>query len=689
MRYFIYKDADLTGPYDSNDLRRLNADPDTLVYSESSPSGGRGSWRLLSEVLDLSADSLSGRPGLPPIPEKSVDELIVDFDLDLDLLAENDPALAGEFNWDALLDLAALPDISQQARDIPMALAAQESAPEIARFEETPVDALASALAKLGERLAALERTPESQAQIQEKTLAEFARENSLLDAVARLGERLARLEQRTEHESSSREQALAEASRGKSLLDAVAKIGEQISALERRSETLATKPPAEEPKRSSPPAQDAKDFAGIIFEAPKTFPLLNPPEQEEPQAASLPPQAMMPETKSPSLADTEPAPEPAFQAAAPAELPVIQPAATAAEMEKTGPATAQNPEPPPTPAPEPGSFEAELQKTLGPSPEVSAFNPVTAPEPEAVLPSLEAAPQEQANAGLSLFAATPGGGFSTSAAAPEISGGVFGAATPLPAADPIEQGLGAEPQEQAFGPAPAASISTHDLVSELAQSAQAEPAKTQVPAPKAKKESSRAAYVLSGALVIAAAGGAGFFLWNGGSQHSAPPLSSAPAPAAAPASPAVPPQAQALTPMAGQPGPMNTQAQPQEPLPAAAPVSPEAQAAIDLVNNYPLDGNRGTVAQWLQYSFTANPGDDNKVEWTAVALNGASYEVTCQVVPGPRSSMTLPISYLFTADAVRQTVQGSNAAAKQLLVGGATPEAASPAQADSTPATQ
>ncbi|HAM35324.1 MAG TPA: hypothetical protein DEB40_11335 [Elusimicrobia bacterium] len=92
-----------------------------------------------------------------------------------------------------------------------------------------------------------------------------------------------------------------------------------------------------------------------------------------------------------------------------------------------------------------------------------------------------------------------------------------------------------------------------------------------------------------------------------------------------------------------------------------------ERPAAVDLVKNYPLDGDRGTVGQWLQYSFAANPGSASTERWNAGAVEESTYLVQYEVQPPGRES----INYLFEADVSRKTVKGKNPAARELLAGG------------------
>lgn len=110
---------------------------------------------------------------------------------------------------------------------------------------------------------------------------------------------------------------------------------------------------------------------------------------------------------------------------------------------------------------------------------------------------------------------------------------------------------------------------------------------------------------------------------------------------------------------------------------PAAAPPVPGYEGgdfALRLVKNYPLDGNRGTVEKWLQYSFMANPGSGNREEWTSGAVDATTYLVQYRVLPGPRSGVKETITYLFEADVSRRTVKGSNPSSRQLMAGASPP---------------
>ncbi|HVA66639.1 MAG TPA: hypothetical protein VNK24_06915 [Elusimicrobiota bacterium] len=615
MKYFIYKDADISGPYDSEELRRLNADPDTLAYAEAPSSGGGKLWRPLAEILNFPIeDEPASMAALPPIPEKSLDEMIVDFDLDPELWSGGEARFLG--NPDAEPPLDVFLDLIEIAPELGL--------PKIQEERPRP-------------------ETPKEPAP-------ETSNEAALLLEVARLRERLAALEESKEVKADKRED-----------FPSSAPVEEPVPA-------ISAAIPEPEREVSLAPAD-------VIFEAPKTFPVLETPreaapmpmEQEEP-AFVAPQPAAAPEPKSGLEKELGPsAPQQTELAAAVAAFPEPSPQEVPAP-ESALEASASIPEAEP-PA-KSGTFESELQKVLGPASEISAFSPAPAPfaapapQPQNVQSQSEPA---------SLFAATPGAGLSAVPSASEFTTGIFGTVpsfqAPIePASQPPGSGteFAAKPASipgldtaptQPFAAAPA--VSTQNLISELAPATASAPPGKAKAATKPKKKSPKGVYFILGGLIVAAAGG-GFFLLTGGFNSSRPAPSPAPAASPVSAPPPAAPAQQAASPQTAQ-----TQQQ------APAPISPEAQAAIDLVKSYPLDGNRGTVAQWLQYSFTANPGDDNREEWTAGALSGASYEVQYRVVPGPQSSLPQSISYLFAADADRQTVQGANAAAKQLLSGG------------------
>ncbi|MDE2292483.1 MAG: hypothetical protein KGL53_10400, partial [Elusimicrobia bacterium] len=110
-----------------------------------------------------------------------------------------------------------------------------------------------------------------------------------------------------------------------------------------------------------------------------------------------------------------------------------------------------------------------------------------------------------------------------------------------------------------------------------------------------------------------------------------------------------------------------------------AAQAAPEAtlDAAVKMVKDFPLDGGRGSVAQWLQYSYSASP-DAGKEEWNASAIGGDSYLVEYHFIPAKAGGPD--IHYLFQADMGKGFVIGKNLDAKRMLAGGSPAPAAKPA---------
>jgi hypothetical protein len=102
----------------------------------------------------------------------------------------------------------------------------------------------------------------------------------------------------------------------------------------------------------------------------------------------------------------------------------------------------------------------------------------------------------------------------------------------------------------------------------------------------------------------------------------------------------------------------------------APAPVAASAAnigAAITLVKEFPLSGDRRSVGQWLQYSYSANPGA-GKESWSASETADKTYLVEYRFDP---SSPGAPnVHYLFEADLARGFVSGKNQEASRMLAG-------------------
>lgn len=110
------------------------------------------------------------------------------------------------------------------------------------------------------------------------------------------------------------------------------------------------------------------------------------------------------------------------------------------------------------------------------------------------------------------------------------------------------------------------------------------------------------------------------------------------------------------------------------EPAAPPAPPGPPAEhvAAIEAVKDFPLDGDRGTVGRWLQYSYTASPGAGAE-EWNASTTGDRTVLVEYRLVPG--SELGKGALYLFEIDG-NGIVTGKNIEARQMLAGSPPPEA-------------
>ncbi|MDX6768828.1 MAG: hypothetical protein SF051_04800, partial [Elusimicrobiota bacterium] len=125
------------------------------------------------------------------------------------------------------------------------------------------------------------------------------------------------------------------------------------------------------------------------------------------------------------------------------------------------------------------------------------------------------------------------------------------------------------------------------------------------------------------------------------------------------------------------------------EPAPAPPPAAPEAaapqadtrtalDAAVELVKGFPLDGDRGTVGAWLQYSYAAS-ADAGREVWSASAKGDDLFLVEYRVEPAPGSSSP-GVFYLFEADMARRFILAKNPEARQMLAGAPPPVETKPA---------
>lgn len=117
-----------------------------------------------------------------------------------------------------------------------------------------------------------------------------------------------------------------------------------------------------------------------------------------------------------------------------------------------------------------------------------------------------------------------------------------------------------------------------------------------------------------------------------------------------------------------------------QEPAPKGRDfVSDQRVEAMEFVKNYKLDESRGTVGAWLQYSFL---GPDTTPEWSAGAIEKSVWFVQYNVfkgAPGGRGRKPT-YSFRFEVDLAKQSLKGANPSAQEMLSSGR-PQAPKPSR--------
>ncbi|HEX4047471.1 MAG TPA: hypothetical protein VH309_06535, partial [Elusimicrobiota bacterium] len=88
---------------------------------------------------------------------------------------------------------------------------------------------------------------------------------------------------------------------------------------------------------------------------------------------------------------------------------------------------------------------------------------------------------------------------------------------------------------------------------------------------------------------------------------------------------------------------------------------------AVAAVKDFPLDGERGTVGQWLQFEYSASP-DAGSESWNASETSDKTYLVEYRFTPSGRGD---EVHDLFEVDMDRGLVTGKNLDAKSILAGG------------------
>jgi hypothetical protein len=308
----------------------------------------------------------------------------------------------------------------------------------------------------------------------------------------------------------------------------------------------------------------------------------------------------------------------------------------------------------------------AELKPAPAPSLEPPAAAPfdwsaAAVPPPVSVPPPAAAPPETAAP-----IALTPGEMpppvFSPAAEAPG------GPPTPMPA-PPATLSFGA-PQPAAapqpmpsFGEPAAAEAnaqSTQEVLARLAKPAPEPP--TAAPRPKRSNKT----FLIAGGVLVAAMGVIGFFtlrhpkdlnqmaeLDDGRAKVGYAPVEEPAAPPMVKPQPVAPPPAPAEAP---QPAPPS-----------------KLDQAVAMVKDFPLDGDRGTVAAWLQFSYTASP-DAGQESWSGSETSDKTYLVEYRFTPSKPGSPE--VHYLFEVDMDNGLVIGKNLDAKSMLAGGPRPSA-------------
>lgn len=652
MKYWVYKDARILGPFDKDAFAGLpGVDSTTLVSAGDSAASGEGGWLPAGEISDLAGVAADPGASWPHDELPSTYGLLDKLQLEsAGLIGDDDFPGAGE-------DLFQDADQKKNFADLlnPRPAAAEA---ELRRSKDR-VSELTIQLEMLYKRVAELE--------------------SSQTDLMHRLAEREAAFRlQQTQTPPAAAPAASAPAVAPPPVLPSPPPL----------SRAAAVPPQTQEPPAAGAPQEWPSALPGGVI---PSFPSLGRPASEPP---AIPPLAAAP---SPAAAPSAPAPapaQPAAEEAAPKKasypkalhfksVPTIKSfraASADAHIESKPPAaedavpapiTAPIPAPVsvPPPAPAPISLQTPAPVPV-PAPveaPVVAPPPIPAPAPEAAPPAPAAAAAFEDMAGAP--AATP-----ASAAAPAP------AATPAPtqapaAAPPATMSFAWGGQPEASVATPAAPPSTQEVLARLSKPA---PAPQTAPPRPAR---SNKPFLAAGAALVALLGIIGYFMLRQPKDlkqmvsldDSRAPLGVSPADDAA-RIPLVKPKI-AEAPVAA-PAPIASP----EPAPAAPPAGeqasgsqPAAQAELDaaetLVKDFPLDGGRGTVAQWLQYSYNASP-DAGKETWSASATGDKGYLVEYRFIPTARGGAD--VHYLFAADMSMGLVFGKNLEAQRMLAGSA-----------------
>lgn len=646
MRYYVYKDSDILGPFAPEELESGGFSSDALVCAESAAGGRDGDWLNAGDVGELSRlRSGTVTALLDDEPVTGVETGLLER-LELDSVGISVESGQGP-GW--LADLLDDAEFRQRWADV---LPKPSDDTELlgARFK---ISELTSQIEALQSKLAELEKLAPPRP-----------------DAAAK--------------GAAAPEAAPAAQEPAESAAEAPAPEAAKLaapSAPEAQGVKLAfTKPPAAAPapKPSGPQTEFQQKGSKFTFSGTAKAP-----------APAAGKSFRFVVGKPFRVVDGQPAPEPAPPAPAPAPIPT--PAASLPPAQSFSPAFGSPPTPAPTLSPAPVFGSPPTPSPFGSPPTQSPFG---APPTQGAVPMFGAPTNPPMTA---MFGAPTAGPSSAPTGAAGFPS--FGASTPSLEPPPVPTIGGGAPVTGIFsgptGPVPSAltpSRSNQGVVTQGrdAQEVIARLAKPSGPVTETKPKPQRKsnAVIIGGVLGLLSLSGLLFFFLKGRSGLKSMVLMGAdqkPIGAMPEAEPqglpvAKPAPAPAPTP-APAPSPAPVQTPAPQPAPPAQDLVPDAgQAAIALVKSYPLSGDRATVGEWLSFAYTANPEAGNEEVWNAGGGVSANvFTVEYRVKPGPRSAIKEPILYLFEADTARKTVQGKNDAARKMLAGGDIPKAKKP----------
>ena len=694
MKYWVYKDSRILGPFDKNTVAGLpGLDASTLVSAGESAAAGEGDWRPAGDISDLAALPLDRGAAWPIDDMSSTYGLLDKLQIETAGLISDDefPGAAEELFQDPSMK-ATFGDLLSPRPTVDEA--------ELRRAKDRASE-LTVQLEMLYKRVAELEagqtnlvhRLAEKELQLRAKFVPPPAPEGApqvapvplspAKDRATELTVQLQMLYKRVaELEAGQTNLVRRLAEKELQLRLAELEVGQmnlvhRLAEKELQLRTKVVPPPVPEEAPQAAPAPSAAPLAAAappVMTQPSTpaaaidwaapplpSPLADPPAPAVP-AAAAPPAPAAPASTAPVAA---PAPQKAFfekkafktvptvksfrvvgadeSAAALPPAPAMPAFAAAPALIELEPLAAAAPPPPPPPPPPPALMAA--------------------PEPFLAAPPLEAAPVPVFEV---LTEAAP-----APAAASYPTPAPLSPPTPAPSSmPPATLSFGAPPQGGPAAEMPSFSSSldndmlgapsTEDALARLAKPA---------PATKASRPPRNNKPFLIGAaalVVLMAVVGVVFLrhpkelkqmteLDDGRSRIGAEPPSDdaanlpplvKPKMAAPPVEPAIPSPAAAET--------------------ARAASQAKLDAAVAAVKDFPIDGERGTVAQWLQFSYSASL-DAGKETWSASETADKTYLVEYRFAPTRGDE----VHYLFEVDIDRGFVIGKNLDAKSVLAGG------------------